>query len=296
MFSARTLLSAFLGTFLVIAGLAAQEVRDTIGPIEKQAKPITPENPIPRRTFSAAPVYPADAQGIQASGTVSLAATIDETGRVVEIRKVREPIVFSPTAAANSTAVRIAADGMMREAAATLRRWTYDAPASGPISFLVTFSFRPGAETSNAQSASVPGVLTGAAGAAALAGAAKGQPIRVGGSVRAPTQISKVQPVYPAVAQSARVSGVVILEAVIGVDGRVTDATVLRSIPLLDQAAVDAVKQWVYTPTLLNGVPVPIIMTVTVTFALPPPPPRAAAATVGLRANGLRAGPGIRQR
>ncbi len=61
----------------------------------------------------------------------------------------------------------------------------------------------------------------------------------------------------------------VILEAVIGVDGKVTNAQVLRSIPLLDQAALDAVRQWQYTPTLLNGAPVPVIMTVTVTFTLP---------------------------
>ena len=80
---------------------------------------------------------------------------------------------------------------------------------------------------------------------------------------------------YPAEALAARIQGVVILEAVIGVDGRVNDARVLRSIPLLDQAAVDAVRQWEYTPTLLNGVPTPVIMTVTVNFSmtLPPPPP-----------------------
>jgi protein TonB len=77
-----------------------------------------------------------------------------------------------------------------------------------------------------------------------------------------------VKPVYPAIAQSARVQGVVILEATIGTDGRVTDVKVLRSIPLLDQAAIDAVKQWQYTPTTLNGQPVPVIMTVTVNFAL----------------------------
>jgi protein TonB len=266
-------LCGFFGAFLIIGGVAAQEVRDTLGPIEKQAKPITPENPIPRRTFSVAPVYPADAQGIQASGNVSLAATIDETGRVVEMRKVREPLVLSPSST-NPTAVRIAADGMVREAAAALRRWTYDPPASGPISFLVTFSFKPGGETSNTQNTNVPTALGSIASAAGAAGVAiPNGAVRVGGAVKAPTQISKVQPVYPAIAQSAGVSGVVILEAVIGVDGRVTNATVLRSIPLLDQAAVDAVRQWAYTPTLLNGVPVPVVMTVTVTFMLPPPPP-----------------------
>ena len=83
-----------------------------------------------------------------------------------------------------------------------------------------------------------------------------------------PTKTKNVQPVYPPIAQSARVQGVVIIEATIGADGRVKDAKVLRSIPLLDQAALDAVKQWQFTPTLLNGVPVPVIMTVTVNFTL----------------------------
>ena len=73
---------------------------------------------------------------------------------------------------------------------------------------------------------------------------------------------------YPAIAQAARVQGIVIVEAIIGTDGKVRDAKVLRSIPLLDQAALDAVRQWEYTPSRLNGVPVPVIMTVTVNFTL----------------------------
>ena len=77
-----------------------------------------------------------------------------------------------------------------------------------------------------------------------------------------------VRPVYPSIAQSARVQGVVIIEATIGPNGTVTDAKVLRSIPLLDAAALDAVRQWVFTPTTLNGQPVPVIMTVTVNFTL----------------------------
>ena len=93
-------------------------------------------------------------------------------------------------------------------------------------------------------------------------------PVRVGGAIKQPTKLKNVPPVYPPIAQSARVSGVVIIEATIGADGKVKDAKVLRSIPLLDQAALDAVKQWVFTPTLLNNVPVPVIMTVTVNFTL----------------------------
>ena len=69
-------------------------------------------------------------------------------------------------------------------------------------------------------------------------------PIRVGGQIKAPTKTHDVRPVYPPIAQSARVQGVVIIEATIGTDGRVKEAKVLRGQPLLDQAALDAVKQW----------------------------------------------------
>lgn len=91
-------------------------------------------------------------------------------------------------------------------------------------------------------------------------------PVRVGGRIKAPTKIKDVKPVYPAIAQSARVAGVVTIEATIGFDGKVVDAKVVRSSPLLDQAALDAVRQWEYTPTLLNGVPVSVLVTVTVNF------------------------------
>ena len=94
------------------------------------------------------------------------------------------------------------------------------------------------------------------------------EPVRIGGQIKAPLKLKNVEPIYPSIAQAAKVEGMVIIEATIGVDGRVQDAKVLRSIPLLDTAAVDAVRQWQYTPTLLNGVPVPIVMTVTVRFQL----------------------------
>ena len=93
-------------------------------------------------------------------------------------------------------------------------------------------------------------------------------PIRPGGNVRPPKKVHHVAPTYPAIAQAARVSGTVILEALIAEDGSVRDVKVLRSVPLLDASAIDAVRQWRFTPTLLNGVPVQVIMTVTVSFAL----------------------------
>jgi TonB family protein len=93
-------------------------------------------------------------------------------------------------------------------------------------------------------------------------------PVRVGGNVKAPAKIKNVFPVYPEDARNARVQGVVIVEALIGADGLVRDAHVLRSIPMLDQAALDAVMQWEFAPTYLNGVAKSIILTVTVSFTL----------------------------
>ena len=90
--------------------------------------------------------------------------------------------------------------------------------------------------------------------------------VRPGGRIMPPKKIKDVPPVYPALAQSARVSGEVTIETTIGPDGKVMDAKVVRSIPLLDQAALDAVQQWEYLPTMLNGEPVPVLMTVTVNF------------------------------
>jgi TonB family protein len=104
---------------------------------------------------------------------------------------------------------------------------------------------------------------------AAARAKARRAPLRVGGQIKPPTKIKDVKPVYPAIAQSAHVSGVVTIEATIGEDGKVVDAKVVRSIPLLDQAALDAVRQWEYAPTLLNGVPVPIVVIVTINFTRP---------------------------
>ena len=77
-----------------------------------------------------------------------------------------------------------------------------------------------------------------------------------------------MRPVYPPDAQANKITGVVIVEATIDAQGKVRNARVLRSIPELDAAALDAVRQWEFEPTLLNGQPVPVIMTVTLNFTL----------------------------
>ena len=92
--------------------------------------------------------------------------------------------------------------------------------------------------------------------------------IRVGGQIRPPIRTKEVAPVYPAIAQSARVEGSVVIEATIDDEGKVAEARVVKSVPLLDQAALDAVRQWEYQPSLLNGVPTAVVATVTVRFTL----------------------------
>jgi len=92
--------------------------------------------------------------------------------------------------------------------------------------------------------------------------------VRVGGSIVAPKILKKVPPEYPMLATQARIQGIVIIEAQVDVRGRVKTATVLRGVTLLDEAALAAVRQWVYKPLLLNGEPTEFILTVTVVFSL----------------------------
>jgi len=94
------------------------------------------------------------------------------------------------------------------------------------------------------------------------------QPVRAIGEVKAPRCIKRVEPIYPEIARQARVEGIVILEATTDIYGRVQSVKVLRSVPLLDQAAIDAVRQWLYEPLVINGKPRGVIFTVTVTFQL----------------------------
>ncbi len=93
-------------------------------------------------------------------------------------------------------------------------------------------------------------------------------PVRLHSGIKPPARLVSVPPAYPAMARLAHKEGIVIIEATIDEQGNVTETHILRSIPLLDEPAVAAVRQWKFSPTLLNGVPVPIVMTVTVNFTL----------------------------
>ena len=94
------------------------------------------------------------------------------------------------------------------------------------------------------------------------------QRIRVGGNVQAANLIRKVTPQYPPLAKQARVQGTVKFQAIIGKDGTIQNLQLLTGHPLLVPAATDAVKQWLYKPTLLNGEPVEVVTQIDVNFTL----------------------------
>jgi protein TonB len=138
-----------------------------------------------------------------------------------------------------------------------------EAPAPGPVAEGV-----PGGVVGGVPGGAIGGVVGGLPEAPPPPPPPPTAPVRVGGNIKPPNKLRDVRPQYPQIAQSARVAGIVIIEATISPQGKVTNARVLRGVPLLNDAALDAVRQWEYTPTMLNGVPVPVIMTVTVNFTL----------------------------
>jgi TonB family protein len=129
---------------------------------------------------------------------------------------------------------------------------------------------KPGAIGYVSASAAVDGVKVVSLGRAGeiTARASSMDPVPVGGAIVAPVRLSEVRPNYPQLARDGRVTGTVKLLIVIGPTGNVERATVVESVPMLDDAAVRAVKQWKYAPTKVNNVAVPVSMTVGIAFKL----------------------------
>ena len=130
---------------------------------------------------------------------------------------------------------------------------------------------KPGAIGYVSLAADITGVKVIAVGGKtehALAGSTAVMPVAVGGRIAMPQRIVHAQPVYPALARVGKVQGTVDISVVIDAGGNVERAQVVRSIPQLDGAAVEAVRKWKYSPTIVDGVAVPVTMVVHVTFAL----------------------------
>jgi len=210
----------------------------------------------PSRTAYVAPIYPVDARNLRVGGAVIAEAVIGTDGRVSDVRILRSIPMLD------------------QAALEAIRQWTYTPTMLNgvpvPVMMTVTVNFTPDMSDSTESRAAQT------ANQANQNGEANQPPVtvngspayRIGGDLKAPERVTFVPPVYPTEAQSAKVSGTVIIEALIDQQGFVTNAKILKSVALLDQAALDAVMQWRYLPTLLNGAAVPVIMTVTVNFTL----------------------------
>ena len=284
MSSRRMLVSGMVATLVVAGGVwyamgafpLAQSplgTSGTVGVLETQSNPITPENPIPRRLYAPSPAYPGAAVGSGIGGTVNLRVTLDAFGRVAETRR-QQMRLTNPTGLPDAPWLAML-DAFAEAAETAVAQWTYDPPAEPPITFDVVARFDPEGETTTAQTVRADtrgeialGPPPPSPPPAALDELASNGALRVGDNLPPPKKVTDVPPVYPQDAQDLRIGGVVVLEIVIDEAGHVADARVMRSIPILDQAALDAVRQWEYEPTLLNGVPVSIVMFATVNFTL----------------------------
>ena len=193
---------------------------------------------------------------LAASGTLPTPATILVFTVVTPPPPPRPPVIPSPPTAAASAPAPIVST----------------VPTDAPAEILkeevpVVHSLTPPSAQLNVGAAST-GLPVGDGSPVTLGVPPPSVPKRAGIDVTTPVKVFDARPVYPAAAKAAKVEGTVIIEAVIGIDGRITEARVLRSSPLLDRAALDSVAQWRYRPTTLNGVAVPVVLTVTVNFTL----------------------------
>jgi len=182
------------------------------------------------------PVYPEIARQSKVSGIVILEAETDISGHVIRTNILRS-IPLLDQAAEDA-----------------VKQWVYEPMfINGKprgIIFTVTVRFNP----SGLEARILP--------------VKEGEPLRLAGGVAPPKLLKQVDPVYPNVARAALVEGVVILEVTTDIYGRVQGYKILRSIPLLDKAAIDAVRQWVYEPVIINDKPIPVTFTVSVRFNL----------------------------
>ena len=207
------------------------------GPLERVAVRPTLDMPAPRRTLHVAPNWPPD---VAVAVRYRVHLVLDAIGQVAEAR-----VVTGASAAARGTAVAAEIDAVL----AAVRQWKFDPPAQAPM-LIATDVASP---------------QDGAASSTVSRGRA---PLRAGGAIAPPRKIVDVKPEYPQSAQDARITGVVTIEATVGVDGTITDAQVLKGVTELDDAALAAVRQWRFEPAWLNGEPVPVIIVLNINFTL----------------------------
>ena len=207
------------------------------GPLERIAVRPTLDVPAPRRTLHVAPIWPPD---VAVAVQYRVHLVLDATGQVAEAR-----VLTGAIAAERDAAVAAEIDAVLT----AVRQWKFDPPAQAPMLIVADVaSARKGATSSTVSTERAP--------------------LRAGGAIAPPRKIHDVQVEYPQAAQEARITGVVTIEATVGIDGTITDAQVLKGVAELDDAALASVRQWQFEPVWLNGEPVPVIIVLTVNFTL----------------------------
>ena len=183
--------------------------------------------------------------------------------RLIAVSIVAEKVEMT----ADPAAFREDFDAMAKASIASLRQWRFDPPAGAPAVVRVPIYF------------DVVGKRTTFGSIRPMSGypphvtvLAPSDALKVGGVVKTPKKLVNVPPRYPDDAVQAKVQGEVVLDVVVDATGVPTDVAVQvsQSVPMLDAAAIEAVRQWRYEPTLMNGVAVPVVMTVTLGFTLDP--------------------------
>ena len=251
-------LGVLVSASLVVAALhvgpvSASHFVESIGNAVEQEQPAEPSSE--RRAAIAAAV----AAAVEAAAA---SRSAESTGNAVELSSEQRAAIVAAVAAA------VEAAAASRSAESTGNAVEQEQPAEPSSEQIAELVARAAALQEQLQAVlDEMQVLLGDSDRSA-GGSNSNEPFRIGDGIRSPAKIVNVNPVYPPEAREARVQGVVILEATISRTGEVSDVEVLRSVPLLDEAAVAAVRQWRYEPTLVDGEPVSILMTVTMNFQL----------------------------
>jgi len=232
----RSFVLASLCVAVWVLPARGQDVRDAPGPLELQA-PAIGNAPL-RAVSSTLPMSPTEARALKADATIVFQLTIDAAGKVAEIRNSANRLGIPKDTTADEAGQRAVYRAFIDTAAAAVRQWQYERPARAPVTFPVAITFKAEGDV-------------------------------LASVVAAPTKVKHVEPVYPDLAKRARVSGTVRLFALVGVDGKVAQARVLDSIPLLDAAAIEAVRQWEYTPLKADETSMASGVAAIVTFPAP---------------------------
>jgi TonB family protein len=259
---------------------------DRPGPIEQRAKPVTDNNPIPTRTIFVAPRYPDAAAVVETRLVVPLRVTVDESGYVAEVRRLGAPMLAAwrhPLLTDDSMSSVF--EALVAASTDAVKQWRYDAPKEGPIAFDVTIAFAPETEPRVVSQPMVAVAVVPPDRPTDLPVFSAAEPLDVPPVEWAeglkplsaymakilvpPTKTKHVAPVYPQDAKDAHLQGLVVIQARVELDGRISHARVLKSVPALDPAALDAVLQWEFAPLVIDGEGVAYLLTTTVVFTAP---------------------------